>query len=99
LAATEKIRKYLHAGQLIVLESTTYPGSTDELILPELESSGLRVGKDFFLAFSPERIDPGNDLFNTRKHSKNRRRHNGITAECTEIARIFYETGMTRSMN
>ena len=54
LAATEKIRKHLHAGQLIVLESTTYPGTTDELILPELESSGLRVGKEFFLAFSPE---------------------------------------------
>ena len=77
LSATEKIRKYLHAGQLIVLESTTYPGTTDELILPELESSGLRVGKDFFLAFSPERIDPGNIAFNTHNTPKNRRRHNG----------------------
>jgi UDP-N-acetyl-D-glucosamine dehydrogenase len=91
LAATEKIRKYLHAGQLIVLESTTYPGSTDELILPELESSGLRVGKDFFLAFSPERIDPGNTSFNTRNTPKI---VGNITEECTEIARIFYSPPM-----
>ena len=87
LAATEKIRTYLHANQLIVLESTTYPGTTDELILPELESSGLRVGKDFFLAFSPERIDPGNVSFNTRNTPKI---VGGTTAECTEIARTFY---------
>ena len=87
LAATEKIRKYLHAGQLIVLESTTYPGTTDELILPELESSDLRVGKDFFLAFSPERIDPGNTAFNTHNTPKI---VGGITAECTEIAHVFY---------
>jgi UDP-N-acetyl-D-glucosamine dehydrogenase len=87
LAATEEIRKYLHANQLIVLESTTYPGTTDELILPELESSGLRVGKDFFLAFSPERIDPGNASFNTRNTPKI---VGGTTAECTEVARAFY---------
>jgi UDP-N-acetyl-D-glucosamine dehydrogenase len=87
LAATEQIRKYLHAGQLIVLESTTYPGTTDELILPELESSGLRVGRDFFLAFSPERIDPGNTAYNTRNTPKI---VGGITAQCTEIARVFY---------
>jgi UDP-N-acetyl-D-glucosamine dehydrogenase len=93
LAATEKIRKYLHIGQLIVLESTTYPGTTDELILPELESSGLRVGKDFYLAFSPERIDPGNPSFNTRNTPKI---VGGITAECTEIARIFYSQFIER---
>ena len=87
LAATAEIRKYLHANQLIVLESTTYPGTTDELILPELESSGLRVGKDFFLAFSPERIDPGNASFNTKNTPKI---VGGTTAECTEIARTFY---------
>ena len=87
LAATEEIRKYLHPHQLIVLESTTYPGTTDELILPELESSGLRVGKDFFLAFSPERIDPGNASFNTRNTPKI---VGGTTTECTEIARTFY---------
>ena len=87
LAATEQIRKYLHAGQLIVLESTTYPGTTDELILPKLESSGLGVGRDFFLAFSPERIDPGNTAYNTRNTPKI---VGGITAQCTEIARVFY---------
>jgi UDP-N-acetyl-D-glucosamine dehydrogenase len=87
LAATEEIRKYLHSDQLVVLESTTYPGTTDELILPELEASGLRAGKDFFLAFSPERIDPGNASFNTRNTPKI---VGGTTAACTEIARIFY---------
>ncbi len=93
LAATEKIRKYLHAGQLIVLESTTYPGTTDELILPELESSGLRAGTDFFLAFSPERIDPGNTAFNTHNTPKI---VGGITEACTEIARIFYSQFIER---
>jgi UDP-N-acetyl-D-glucosamine dehydrogenase len=93
LAATEKIRKHLHIGQLIVLESTTYPGTTDELILPELQSSGLQVGRDFYLAFSPERIDPGNDFFNTRNTPKI---VGGITAECTEIARIFYSQFIER---
>jgi len=93
LAATEKIRKSLHAAQLIVLESTTYPGTTNELILPELESSGLRVGKDFFLAFSPERIDPGNTAFNTHNTPKI---VGGITAECTEVARIFYSQFIER---
>ncbi len=87
LAATEEIRKTLHQTQLIVLESTTYPGTTDELILPELESSGLHVGKDFFLAFSPERIDPGNVSFNTRNTPKI---VGGITEKCTEIANTFY---------
>ena len=93
LSATEKIRKYLHSGQLVVLESTTYPGTTDELILPELESSGLRVGKDFFLAFSPERIDPGNTIFSTRNTPKI---VGGITAQCTEIARVFYSQFIER---
>ena len=59
VSVTEAIRKRLHPGQLIVLESTTYPGTTDEVVLPHLASTGLRVGNDFFLAFSPERIDPG----------------------------------------
>jgi UDP-N-acetyl-D-glucosamine dehydrogenase len=87
LAATEEIRKYLHSGQLIVLESTTYPGTTEELILPELEASSLRVGEDFFLAFSPERIDPGNSHFTTRNTPKI---VGGVTEQCTEIARTFY---------
>ena len=93
LSATEKIRKSLHRGQLIVLESTTYPGTTDELILPELESSGLRVGRDFFLAFSPERIDPGNTAFNTHNTPKI---VGGITDACTEIAHIFYSQFIER---
>jgi UDP-N-acetyl-D-glucosamine dehydrogenase len=87
LAATEEIRKTLHRGQLIVLESTTYPGTTDELILPELETAGLQVGKDFFLAFSPERIDPGNASFNTHNTPKI---VGGITEHCTAIAQTFY---------
>jgi UDP-N-acetyl-D-glucosamine dehydrogenase len=87
LAATQQIRKYLHPGQLVVLESTTYPGTTEELILPELESSGLHAGRDLFLAFSPERIDPGNKAFTTRNTPKI---VGGVTEECTEMARIFY---------
>jgi UDP-N-acetyl-D-glucosamine dehydrogenase len=87
LAATAEIRKYLHKDQLIVLESTTYPGTTDELILPELEASGLRAGSDFFLAFSPERIDPGNASFNTHNTPKI---VGGITRQCGEMAQLFY---------
>jgi UDP-N-acetyl-D-glucosamine dehydrogenase len=87
LSATEEIRKYLHRDQLIVLESTTYPGTTDELIVPELETSGLKVGNDFCVAFSPERIDPGNASFTTRNTPKI---VGGITTQCTEIARLFY---------
>jgi UDP-N-acetyl-D-glucosamine dehydrogenase len=93
LAATEEIRKYLHKGQLIVLESTTYPGTTEELILPELEASDLRVGSDFFLAFSPERIDPGNASFNTHNTPKI---VGGITRNCGEMAQIFYSQFIER---
>lgn len=93
LSATEEIRKYLHRGQLIVLESTTYPGTTDELIVPELEGSGLKVGSDFYVAFSPERIDPGNSSFNTRNTPKI---VGGITGRCTEVARLFYSQFIER---
>jgi UDP-N-acetyl-D-glucosamine dehydrogenase len=93
LSATEEIRKYLHRGQLVVLESTTYPGTTDELIVPELESSGLKVGSDFCVAFSPERIDPGNASFNTHNTPKI---VGGITAHCTEIAHLFYSQFIER---
>jgi len=88
VAATQEIRKYLHPGQIIVLESTTYPGTTDEVLLPELEATGLRAGTDFFLAFSPERVDPGNANFgigNTPKIV------GGVTPTCTELAQSFYE--------
>lgn len=87
ISATQQVRAHLHAGQLIVLESTTYPGTTDELVLPELLATGLRVGQDFFLAFSPERIDPGNPLYGTHNTPKV---VGGITADCTELARAYY---------
>ena len=70
ISATNAIKQYIRKGQLIILESTTYPGTTDEIITPILEEGGLKVGKDFFLAFSPERIDPGNTLYNTRNIPK-----------------------------
>ncbi len=63
VAACEEIGRYLHTGMLVILESTTYPGTTDELVLPMLERSGLTAGRDFFLCFSPERVDPGNQNF------------------------------------
>ncbi|MCS7027800.1 MAG: nucleotide sugar dehydrogenase [Bacteroidia bacterium] len=66
LSATESIRKYLQQGQVIILKSTTFPGTTENYVVPELEKSGLKAGKDFFVAFSPERVDPGNKQFNTR---------------------------------
>jgi UDP-N-acetyl-D-glucosamine dehydrogenase len=72
---------------LVVLESTTYPGTTDELILPLLEKTGMKVGHDFFLAFSPERVDPGNAKFNTRNIPKV---VGGVTARCTEMAVQLY---------
>src|SRR5438270_2448701 len=87
IAAAQQVRAHLHPGQLVVLESTTYPGTTDEVVLPELESTGLKVGVDFFLAFSPERIDPGNPNFDTRNTSKI---VGGITPTCTELAQAFY---------
>src|SRR5690349_3519432 len=93
LSATDEIRKRLHHGQLIVLESTTYPGTTDELIAPELESSGLKLGSDFCVAFSPERIDPGNAKFHTRNTPKI---VGGITATCTETAHLFYSQFIER---
>ena len=87
VAACEEIAKNFHAGMLVILESTTYPGTTDELILPMLEASGLRVGEDFFLCFSPERVDPGNPHFQTVNIPKV---VGGVTPACTEIGRLFY---------
>jgi UDP-N-acetyl-D-glucosamine dehydrogenase len=87
VAATEQIAKYLHPGMLIILESTTYPGTTDELVLPLLEKSGLKCGEDFFLCFSPERVDPGNPKFQTYNIPKV---VGGITPACTELGSLFY---------
>ncbi|MCX5713292.1 MAG: nucleotide sugar dehydrogenase, partial [Candidatus Omnitrophica bacterium] len=88
LGAMKEIRKYLHAGQLIILESTTYPGTTEEEILPLLEVSGFSCGKDFFLAFSPERIDPGNENYPLEKIPKV---IGGITGEATDLAGMLYK--------
>jgi UDP-N-acetyl-D-glucosamine dehydrogenase len=87
LNAIEGVKKYLRREQLIILESTTYPGTTEELILPMLEETGLAAGEDFFLAFSPERIDPGNREFGVRNTPKV---VGGITPKCTQIAKLFY---------
>jgi UDP-N-acetyl-D-glucosamine dehydrogenase len=84
---TGAIQKCLRKGQLVVLESTSYPGTTEELILPPLESTGMKVGKDFFLAFSPEREDPGNKRFTTRQIPKVVA---GITPPCQKIAVSLY---------
>ena len=84
----EHIRDHLHPGQLIILESTTYPGTTQELVLPVMEESGLKVGEDFFLAYSPERIDPGNQTYTLTNTTKV---VGGTTDRCNEIATLFYE--------
>jgi UDP-N-acetyl-D-glucosamine dehydrogenase len=91
VAATQEIAKYFHPGMLIILESTTYPGTTDELVLPMLEKTGLKVGTDFFLCFSPERVDPGNPKFHTRNIPKV---VGGTTAQCTDIGRLFYSQAL-----
>ncbi len=88
LAALDSIKKYLKKGVLVVLESTTYPGTTEELILPILSENKKQVGVDFFLAFSPERVDPGNLNYTTKNTP---RVVGGITAACTETAKVFYE--------
>ena len=86
--STENIAEYLHPGMLIVLESTTYPGTTEEIVKPILEkNSGLQCGKDFFLAFSPERIDPGNPRYKVNNTSKV---VGGVTSDCTEVASYLY---------
>jgi UDP-N-acetyl-D-glucosamine dehydrogenase len=84
---TEAIRDHLRKGQLIILESTSYPGTTEELILRQLESTGLTVGKDFFLAYSPEREDPGSKRFTTSQIPKVVA---GVTSSCKKIATTLY---------
>lgn len=85
--SAREVARHLHPGMLVVLESTTYPGTTEELIKPILESTGLVCGEDFFLAYSPERIDPGNTSFNTRNTPKV---VGGVTPACTEVAAELY---------
>ena len=86
-AACREIARYIHPGMLIILESTTYPGTTNEFVLPLLEKSGLRAGSDFFLCFSPERVDPGNPQYQTVNIPKV---VGGITLACTAVGSLFY---------
>jgi UDP-N-acetyl-D-glucosamine dehydrogenase len=89
--ACQEIAKYFHLGVLVILESTTYPGTTNELMLPMFERPGLKVGEDFFLCFSPERVDPGNVNFQTRNIPKV---VGGITPACTQIGAVFYRQAL-----
>ena len=89
LAAAQTVAENAHPGLLIVLESTTYPGTTRELLQPRLEELGLVVGKDVFLAFSPERVDPGNPVYHTKNTPKV---VGGITPACSEMASALYAT-------
>lgn len=88
LEATAQIAKILHKGQLIILQSTTYPGTTEEAVLPLLKKTGLKASKDFFLAFSPERIDPGNKKFNIKNTPKI---VGGLSPHDTELAKALFE--------
>ena len=87
IGAVEQVAKHLHRGQLVILESTTYPGTTDEVVQPTLEAGGLKAGRDFFLAFSPERVDPGNVQWTTRNIPKV---VGGIDETSTEVAVELY---------
>jgi len=91
VSATEMIAAHVHRGMLVLLESTTYPGTTDEVVLPILEKSGLAVGQDFFLGFSPERVDPGNEKWNTHNVPKV---VGGMTPDCTRLAKALYSTSI-----
>src|SRR5690349_891263 len=93
VSACGEIAKFFHAGMLVILESTTYPGTTDEVVLPMLEQSGLKVGQDFFLCFSPERVDPGNPKFNTSNIPKV---VGGTTPACSEMGRLFYSQALQK---
>ena len=88
VSATENIAKRLHKNMLIVLQSTTYPGTTDEVLVPEFKADHLQIGRDLFVAFSPERVDPGNPKFNTKNTPKI---VGGVTPRCTDMAKTLYE--------
>jgi len=96
-SSAESVALYAHKGMLVVLESTTYPGTTEEIIQPLLEQKGLNIGQDVFLAFSPERVDPGNKQFKTKNTPKV---VGGVTKNCTDLAAQLYssflEGGITR---
>jgi UDP-N-acetyl-D-glucosamine dehydrogenase len=91
VSAVEEIAKHAHPGLLVILESTTYPGTTDELLLPTFEKLGFKAGEDFFLCFSPERVDPGNPVYQTFNTPKV---VGGITPACTEMGRLFFSQAL-----
>lgn len=91
VSACEEVARYFGSGKLIILESTTYPGTTEELLLPRLEATGLKAGKDFFLCFSPERVDPGNPKFQTANIPKV---VGGVTPACTSLGALFYSQAL-----
>jgi len=93
VAAGDQLAGHMHRGMLVVLESTTYPGTTEEVLLPRLQSGGGTVGIDFFLAFSPERVDPGNQRWNTQNTPKV---IGGVTPNCLQVAQALYETAVER---
>jgi UDP-N-acetyl-D-glucosamine dehydrogenase len=91
VSSCQEIARHFHAGMLVILESTTYPGTTDELVLPMLTKGGLQVGQDFFLCFSPERVDPGNPQYQTVNIPKV---VGGCTAACTQVGQLFYSQAL-----
>jgi UDP-N-acetyl-D-glucosamine dehydrogenase len=91
VSACQEIARYFHPGMLAILESTTYPGTTEEVVLPMLSSQGLRVGQEFFLCFSPERVDPGNPKYQTRNIPKV---VGGVTEACTRMGAQFYSQAL-----
>src|SRR5579862_6269244 len=93
VSACQATAKYLGPGKLVILQSTTYPGTTDELVLPMLEGNGWKVGEDFFLCFSPERVDPGNARFQTANIPKV---VGGITPACTKLGALFYAQALEK---
>ena len=84
---TDQVKKYMQKGTLVILESTTYPGTTEEILKPAFESSGQKVGEDFFLVFSPERVDPGNKIYRTKNIPKI---VGGCSEKCATLAKAFY---------
>ena len=93
VSACQEIAKYFRPGTLVILESTTYPGTTEEVVLPMLSQNGLQVGQDFFLCFSPERVDPGNPQFQTRNIPKV---VGGTTPACTRMGAQFYSQALEK---
>jgi len=93
VSAVDEIAKHFHPGMLVILESTTYPGTTDELLLPTFEKLGYKAGEDFFLCFSPERVDPGNPIYQTHNTPKV---VGGITPACTEMGTLFFSQALEK---